>query len=228
MSVMRAATVLLLLAGLALTATGQASAHARYEDSTPAKGELLASSPADVSITFSQDIQKISGTYTISVKDAAGTEWTSGPAVISDSNRASMSAPLQAALPANRYIVRWTNVSDADGDPAEGAFSFYVAVRPTDADLAADAELESIGLEEETPAAGETPSTGRTATTQATPQGSTPAAATAVATSTSRPSSDDDDDNTALVTLVFVAAAIAAGAIVGYVGWRIVKSRGDG
>jgi hypothetical protein len=54
-------------------------------------------------------------------------------------------APLVADLQPGRYAVVWRAVSEADGTPAQGAFSFYVAVQPTDADREADRALEREG-----------------------------------------------------------------------------------
>jgi methionine-rich copper-binding protein CopC len=202
-------TAALMAGALALTATAQASAHARYDSSTPAKGEVLAASPAQVQVKFSQDVQKITATYGIEVAletggGSPGAGVTAGPAVLSDDDRSIMSAPVQPNLPPGRYVVRWKNISDEDGDAAEGAFSFYVGVQPTETDLAADRALESID-EEETPQAS--PTGARTA----------PAATPPSASATATPATDDDDDdggNTGLIVgivVVVVLVAVAAG-----------------
>lgn len=202
--------------GVGLLATSGVSAHARYESSTPAKGEVLSASPAQVTIKFSQDVQKITGTYGIDVVlepggGPTGASATAGTAVLNDDDRSMMSVPLQSALSPGRYVVRWTNVSDEDGDAAEGAFSFYVGVQPTEADLAADAALEDIG-EQETPAAS--PTSGAPPTAAPT----TPAAS---ATATPAAEGDDDDDDggntgmiVAIVVIVVLVAVVAGGAAV--------------
>ncbi len=145
----------------ALFAPANVSAHARYDSSTPGKGAVVAAAPSSVTITFTQDVQKISGTYGIDVAGADGASVTAGEATLGDDDRSMMSIELQPNLPVGRYVVNWKNVSDADGDAAEGAFSFYVGVEPTETNLAADEELAAIGGEDETPAAtstsGETP-----------------------------------------------------------------------
>ena len=136
--------------------------------------------------------------------------------------------PLQPNLAAGRYVVNWTNTSDADGDPASGAFSFYLNYQPNAVDLASDAQLAQIGAEdEETPAAGETPGTAATAegTTAASPAATNAPVATVAASpaATSTPASTNDgggSNTRVIVTIIVVAiagAAIALGAY-GYFG----------
>lgn len=207
------------LAALAASATIVASAivasaHAQYVSSTPAKGEVLDASPPQVSIVFTQEVQKISGTYGISVRDAAGTEHTSAPASLDDADRTRMSVPLQPDLPPGRYVASWTNVSDADGDPAEGAFSFYVGVEPTEADLAADAELAAED-EQPTPAvsspvASDTPGTPASVPTDA------PA---------DIPESGDDDGGGTGIWIAVIAAIVGAGAGFFAVRWLMARRR---
>jgi len=190
-----------------LTVSG-AVAHARLKESTPAKGEVLSASPAQVSITFTQDVQKVSGTYGIDVTDEAGTDVTTGAAVIDDADRTLMTVGLQPNLPPGRYVVRYRNVSDADGDPWTAGFAFYVGVEPTAEQLAADAQLEP---EEETPQATEPASTPE--------PGDTPAAsATAVAPS----DGGDDGGNSAVIV---IAVIVVVGLIVGFFGLRFIAQR---
>jgi methionine-rich copper-binding protein CopC len=169
-----------------------AGAHARLEESTPAVGEVLAASPPQVSITFTQELQKITGTYGIDVFDASGADVTTGDAVLNDTDRRIMTVDVQPSLPAGRYVVEYKNVSDADGDPFAGAYAFYVGRQPTAEELAADQEL--LGQEEETPTAQ--------------PAASPTAAATPVVVPT--PATDgDDDDAGGTITLILVVGAIA-------------------
>lgn len=118
------------------------SAHARLVESSPAVGEVLQAAPATVTITFSNDIQKITGTYGIDVVGADGMDATAGEATLDDNNRSVLGVPLQPNLSAGRYVVTYKNVSDADGDAFDGGFAFYVGVEPTAEELAEDALLE--------------------------------------------------------------------------------------
>ncbi len=212
MTSVRRIALVALAASAAIAATAiVASAHAQYVSSTPAKGEVLDASPSQVSIVFTQEVQKISGTYGISVRDAAGNEHTSAPASLDDADRTRMSVPLQADLPPGRYVVSWTNVSDADGDPAEGAFSFYVGMEPTEADLAADAELAAED-EEPTPAI----SSPVASDTPASPPTDAPV---------DTPESGDDDGGGSGIWIVVIAAVVGAGAGFVAVRWLMARRR---
>ena len=210
-----------LAALLALTST--ASAHARIKESTPKVGEVVQTSPTQVAITFTEDIQKVSGTYDITVENAGGTSVTSGPAVIDEQDRSKLSVPLQASLPAGRYVVHYKNVSDADGDPFEGAFSFYVQVQPTAADLQADADLAKIGAEETTPGADTTPGAGETASPAATTSAASPTAAAATPAAT--PSTSDSASNNTGRNIGIAIGVIAVIAVVGLGGWVVMARR---
>jgi methionine-rich copper-binding protein CopC len=207
------AIALLAACGAVVLLAQTASAHARYERSSPGKGEVLTSPPASVEITFTQEIQKIAGTYGIEVNKDRGPDATAGPAVVDDNDRRKLSVRLQPGLSPGRYVVRWKNVSDADGDPAEGAFSFYIGQGPNAVDLENDRQLEQIGAEEETPQATGTSATAA-ATSAATPGTTRPAA---TATPASAGASGDGDSNTGLwVLLGVVAAGIVVGGTGGY------------
>jgi methionine-rich copper-binding protein CopC len=203
-------TGLALLAGTvaAFAAVSVASAHAHYKSSAPAKGEVLAAAPSQAAVVFTQAIQKVAGTYSVSVENAGGVSVTTGPAIVAENDRTRMSAPLQAGLAAGRYVVHWTNVSDDDSDPGEGAFSFYVQKQPSADDLASDQQLESIGAEPETTAAADTPAAGGTASS-ATAAAPTRISVTPAAASKS---SDGGNGNTTLYVVigVIVAAAVLA------------------
>ena len=180
--VMLAAVAVGMTAVMAI-APNVALAHARLKSSTPAVGEVLQTSPAQVVITFTEDIQKVAGTYDIQVLDGGGQPVTAGPAVLDNTDRAKLSVPLLPDLPAGRYVVNYKNVSDADGDKYHGSFSFYVKVQPTTADLADDAQLATVSAENASPAAGTTP---EAATTGSSSAGAT-AAVTGSATGTASP-----------------------------------------
>ncbi|HET6615773.1 MAG TPA: copper resistance protein CopC [Dehalococcoidia bacterium] len=193
----------LLAVGAAIAAAGAAfalvvsiaGAHARLDESTPAVGEVVQTSPPQVSVTFTQEIQKITGTYGIDVFDANENEVTTQDAVLSDADRRILTVDLPPSLPAGRYVVRYKNVSDEDGDPFEGAYAFYVGRQPTAAELAADAELTQEEAEETPTAAAAT----------STPAAQATSAATAVATPAS---TADDDDSGGNITLILVVVGL--------------------
>lgn len=197
-----------------LLTAATASAHARLKESTPGRGEVLATAPAAVTITYTNDIQKISGTYDLAVTDANSGDVTSGPTVLNDEDRSQVSVPLNPDLPAGRYVVRFENISDEDGDPFEGAFSFYIGREPTADERAADDELALIG-EEETPAASPTAAATR-------PPSTPDATATADV-----PDGEDDGGGGGNARLwIIVAAALVAGGVTAFVAWQTLVKKG--
>ena len=147
------ATAASAVVALALITT--AWGHAHPGTMTPDKGAVVATSPATVDIVFVETIQKTAGSYGLEVALDGGGSVTNGAPTIDPADAAHLSVALKPELAAGRYVVNWSNVSSVDGDAAEGAYSFYVQVQPTAADLAKDAELEMVGAEEpmETPTA---------------------------------------------------------------------------
>jgi methionine-rich copper-binding protein CopC len=214
--------VLLAVVATALVMPSVASAHANYKSSVPAKGEVVTASPSQVEIIFTQDMQKVAGSYDIQVERDRGSSVNAGPAVIDESNRARMTVPLKPNLTPGRYVVHWKNVSDEDGDPNEGAFSFYVNAQPNAVDLANDKQLESVGAEVETPGATTT-STAATATTATTAASGTPAGIAPLPTPTSSVTPSSGGGTNKAVYIVIGALAVA---VVGAVGaWWVFARR---
>jgi methionine-rich copper-binding protein CopC len=194
--------------------------HARYDSSTPSKGEILAVSPSMVEITFSNDIQKVSGTFGITVTRDRGADVTAGPSAVNDADRTKLSVPLQPGLADGRYVVNYKNVSDEDGDPYEGAFSFYINYQPNAVDLANDAQLEQIGAEDDPTPAGTAPATSPSSAatiTTTTPPAEQETEVAASPTPTDLPDDEDDDSSALLIVAIVVAVvliAVAGGVLV--------------
>lgn len=133
-----------------------ASAHARFDHSTPMPGQVLTSSPTSVDIYTEQDMQKTAGAYGITVmRDDAGTPGPAvdnGTTVMDDANRKHFSVALQPNLPPGRYLVSFHNVSDEDGDADHGQFAFYIGAGPTAAQQALDSKLQISSAVAPTPA----------------------------------------------------------------------------
>jgi methionine-rich copper-binding protein CopC len=205
------------------------SAHARLKSSTPVVGEVLQAAPTQVVITFTQEIQKVSGNYSIRVNRDRGQDVTAAPAVVDDTDRHTMSVQLQPDLVAGRYVVNWHNVSDEDGDPLDGAFSFYLQTQPNAVDLANDAQLAQIGAPE-TPGA-DTSATSETPAASAPAGGATSPPATSAATTqqpavTATASSSGSSSSGGSNTTVYVIIAVLAVATVGAAGaWWVFTRR---
>jgi methionine-rich copper-binding protein CopC len=114
----------------ALLHTSGASAHARYISSTPADGETVTESPAQVEAVFNEELARSGGLPTMVVVNESG-DVISDEAVLNDSDRTRMAIDLPPSLPEGRYTVIWHNVSDDDGDEAQGAFFFSVGGAPS-------------------------------------------------------------------------------------------------
>ena len=100
---------------------GPAAAHDAAESTSPAQGASAAAPPEQVSVTLNKNPLGIGAS--ISVKDAAGTEWAEGPVEIVDNV---VSQKVRAGGPAGQYTVAWRVVS-SDSHPIEGTFVFTAA-----------------------------------------------------------------------------------------------------
>jgi methionine-rich copper-binding protein CopC len=192
-----------------LIPAGRAAAHAAYDHSTPAKDEVVPTAPSQVDVYFKQDVFKVAGQYYVRVfADDATTQVSTGDGTVDDNNRKHISATLPANLAQGRYIVKWHNVSDEDGDPDTGAFCFYIGVQPTAAQQAECASFEPTPVP--TIAVG---------TASSSPVSTQTAAATAVPTPGS--TSGGGSSSTGVIIGV-VAGVIAAVVVVGGAGlwWR--------
>jgi methionine-rich copper-binding protein CopC len=195
---------------VAIAAPQVASAHARYKRSTPGTGEVVQASPTQVDLTFTQDVQKVSGSYGMTVTNGQNAVVSTASAVINDQDRSKMSVQLAPNLPPGRYVVTWNNVSDADGHDETGAFSFYVGVQPSAADIVADNELAKVGADELTPTGSATATAGAVETPAPTSTGPVtgPASPSAAPTASSSSGGSSGGGNTGLLLGLGIAAAV--------------------
>jgi copper transport protein len=110
----------------ALVLPAAASAHAVLLRTSPEPNAVVASTPAQVALTYSEAVQPRFAI--VSVTDAAGHRQTAGPP------RRSPADPDELDVPVNRlaegwYLVYWRVVS-ADGHPVRGAYTFAVGPNP--------------------------------------------------------------------------------------------------
>lgn len=137
---------------LALALLAVASAHARYDHSTPGQGQTVQTSPARVDIYTVQDMAKDSANTLITVTNANNTQVDTGDTMVDDSNRRHFSVGLKPNLPPGRYVVSFKNISDQDGEKDHGQFAFYVGAGPTAAQTALDKQLRITSQAEDTAA----------------------------------------------------------------------------
>lgn len=221
----RACAVIAAVAAIGIAIAGfsaMASAHARVKSSSPAKGEVIQASPSQVEIFFTQAVQKVAGTYGIEVGRDRGAAVTAGPPVIDENDRTHLTVRLQPNLNPGRYVVQWKNVSDEDGDPAEGAFSFYIRSQPNAVDLQNDAQLEQIGAESPEPGATESagsPTTAPSAATTPAPSGTAARPATTSAAASPTVTSTSPDGGGGDNTLYIILGGVGAAVVIGLGGW---------
>jgi methionine-rich copper-binding protein CopC len=130
------------LAAALLGFSAPASAHDAAESSSPAQGATVATTPEQVSVTFSKNPLGIGAQF--SVKDSTGAEWADGAVEIVD-NVASQR--LKAGAPAGQYTVAWRVVS-SDSHPIEGTFGFTATAAgasPSDVSSTAPAGVPTMG-----------------------------------------------------------------------------------
>lgn len=105
---------------LALTTAPAALAHDVLLESSPADGARLASSPREITLTFSADLLATGAAMVVS--DDAGATVAEAPAEV-DGRVAAVS--LEEELPAAGYTVTWSVVS-SDGHRIDGDLTFTV------------------------------------------------------------------------------------------------------
>ncbi len=112
------ALVAALLAVLALTGAGTASAHAARVSTDPAPDAELSQGPGRVSATFNEQLQTSFAAMTVVGPD--GNLWSTGPAEV---RGAVASVALRPLGPAGTYTANY-RVTSADGHVVSGSWSF--------------------------------------------------------------------------------------------------------
>jgi methionine-rich copper-binding protein CopC len=124
-----AAALALFVAFTWVDSNGTAFAHAHYESSTPADGEVVAEPPRVVEVFFSQEVARGGGLPAMIVVNESGDQVDLG-ATLDDADRTRMVVDLPPELPEGRYAVIWHTLSDEDGEEAQGAFHFFIGTGP--------------------------------------------------------------------------------------------------
>lgn len=123
-------------------AVSPAYAHALFVRSNPAPNAILAKSPAQVEIYFSETLQP--GLSSISVYNSAGVAIDLGDARVDSADATRMTVSLRS-LPDGVYTVSWKAISATDGHFTTGSFPFAVGNVDTAA-LAAAQQSNSATL----------------------------------------------------------------------------------
>jgi copper resistance protein C len=119
----RGAFIITLAVGLLLLLPSIAAAHAELDVPTPADGATVEGQPAEVSGTFTQDIDPDGSS--LQLRDAAGAVVADGGVDPDDPRRMAIT-DLPELAPGD-YEVRWTTISAEDGELDRDTWSFTVA-----------------------------------------------------------------------------------------------------
>jgi methionine-rich copper-binding protein CopC len=110
------------LLGELLIAPAAVGAHAFLDHSNPAVGSTVPTSPPEMHLWFTQELEPAFSWVTVS--DHSGTSVNDGPATIDPSNKSELTVKLKS-LPAGTYTVKWHALS-VDTHTTEGDFTFQV------------------------------------------------------------------------------------------------------
>lgn len=135
-------TALAIAAPLAGATT--ASAHSALVSSDPAPGAALAAAPAQITLTFNEDVLEMGAA--VFVVDAAGVDHAGEPVVAGPV----VTVPIEGVLPGGAIEARWRVVS-ADGHPISDVLPFTVAGEAPDA--SAPAAESAVPVAEPQPSA---------------------------------------------------------------------------
>ena len=101
-------------------------AHADYESSVPAAGEIVSQVPQQVQVRFTQELFRREGSNSLEVYGPGELRVDLDDSAIDDDDRKLMTVSLQPDLADGDYTVRWRTLSADDGDEADGEFRFTV------------------------------------------------------------------------------------------------------
>lgn len=110
-----------LLAGLLIT-PAVVRAHAFLDHSDPAVGSTVPSSPPEMHLWFTQELEPAFSW--VNVTDKSGASVNDGPAKVDPSNKSEFDVKLKQ-LPPGTYTVKWHALS-VDTHTTEGDFTFQV------------------------------------------------------------------------------------------------------
>jgi copper transport protein len=134
--------LVLIVTGTVLGGFARASAHASVSSTAPAADSVLADSPGEIVLKFTEPVDPTGDA--IRIVDSQGGAVDMGP-IGQDLGSNSITAAIDQDLAHGSYVVSWSVVS-SDSHPIRGAFVFSVGqTTDIDADLIADADQgESI------------------------------------------------------------------------------------
>jgi copper transport protein len=104
--------------------TRTADAHAMLTSSDPAANAVVASAPAQIVMRFTEPLEPADSSATL--QDANGQPISGAQSRIDPADSFGMILSVPTGIPNGTYVVRWQNVSAADGHPMSGFFAFTI------------------------------------------------------------------------------------------------------
>ena len=101
-------------------------AHADYDHSVPAAGEVVLQAPQQVQVWFTQELFRREGQNSLEVYGPDEQRVDLDDFAIDDDDRKLMTVSLPPDLANGVYTVRWRSLSADDGDEASGEFQFTI------------------------------------------------------------------------------------------------------
>ena len=131
----RALPVLVMFLVCLMAQPRQIGAHADLESSNPPAGATVAALPAKLTLTFAEEVKPDSPVVMVTGPDGKQVDAGDAAVDLNDPTRTTVTVSLYAGGP-GAYAVHWETVSNTDGHPLSGDFSFTVspsAASPTSA-----------------------------------------------------------------------------------------------
>jgi methionine-rich copper-binding protein CopC len=120
----RNAAIVLLVVGLMLLTPTVALAHAYLDHADPAPGSTLVQAPAQLRLTFSEDVDPTFSQIRVLNAQRAGVD--RGDSRIAPDDPHALMVSLQDGLPDGVYSVAWRTLSADDGHSVSGAYTLTV------------------------------------------------------------------------------------------------------
>ncbi|MGG4146954.1 copper resistance protein CopC [Paenibacillus algorifonticola] len=194
--------IILIMLAVIWLIPGAAFAHSKIEQASPAVDETVTASPAQISLSFNTDIEKLS---TFKLLNAAGEQIATDEVVVDGKT---MSGALPTALENGIYTVKWAIIG-ADSHAIEGDYSFTVNA-PEAVASEQPASASPSPESSSTPDAAATESPALETASPAASAAASPAPTSDAATQTEGKASSSTTSVIIIVVVILLIAVIAA------------------
>jgi methionine-rich copper-binding protein CopC len=149
----RALPVLIALLILLVGQPHLTGAHADLVTSNPAAGGTISALPPKLTLTFAEEVKPDSPVVEVTGPDGQRVDAGDAAVDLTDATRKTVTVSLYAGGP-GAYAVHWETVSNTDGHPLSGDFTFTVSVAAASSPTAATALASPTAFTTEDPTNG--------------------------------------------------------------------------